>query len=237
MAPGVEVEHEGDERPLELGAGAEGGGEAGAGHLGAALEVEDAEGRPEVPVRPGGRRRRRGGSPTTRSTRLAVGVGAAGEARVGEVGEGGFEVGEDGLGLGEAGLAGADVVLEPGHGGDLGRGVAPLLLELTDRAAGLVAPALEVLDLDQAGAALGVEGEPAVERLGGGAAGGEAGAHPLGVAAEEVAGQHDGGSVLAAREGGQRGGEGARGEVRRRTRRVDAAAGCCVRSGQEPRFG
>ena len=35
-------------------AGAEGDGEAGAGELGAALEVEDAELRPEVPVRLGG---------------------------------------------------------------------------------------------------------------------------------------------------------------------------------------
>ena len=50
----VEVEHELDERPLEPGAGPEVGGEAGAGHLGAALEVEDAEIGPQVPVRLGG---------------------------------------------------------------------------------------------------------------------------------------------------------------------------------------
>ena len=46
----MEVEHEVDQRPLEPGTGAEVDGEAGAGDLGAALEVEDAEGRAEVPV-------------------------------------------------------------------------------------------------------------------------------------------------------------------------------------------
>src|SRR5258707_8094017 len=50
VAAGMDVQHEVDERPLEQGAGAEVDGEAGAGELGAALEVEDAELGPQVPV-------------------------------------------------------------------------------------------------------------------------------------------------------------------------------------------
>ena len=49
---GVDVEEEVDERALERRAGAAVDGEAGAGDLGAALEVEDAEPLRDVPVRP-----------------------------------------------------------------------------------------------------------------------------------------------------------------------------------------
>ena len=50
-ARGVEVEHERDQRPLERGTGTPEHGETGARDRGGALEVEDAERRPEIPVR------------------------------------------------------------------------------------------------------------------------------------------------------------------------------------------
>jgi len=48
---GVQRQHEVDQRAFQLGAGAEQHGEAGAGDLGGALEVDDAELRAQIPVR------------------------------------------------------------------------------------------------------------------------------------------------------------------------------------------
>ena len=86
MLARVQVEHEADERPLERGAGAEESGEARPGELRAALEVEDAELGAQVPVRLGLEVEVRG-SPTTRSTRLALSSAPRGTECVREVGQ------------------------------------------------------------------------------------------------------------------------------------------------------
>ena len=126
---GVQVEHEGDQRALESRAGAEGDGEARAGELGAALEVEDAQRRPEVPVRLGLEVEPRG-SPTTRSTRFALSSAPRdrGSRRAGWGGAHSSSA-SGRVELAESRLLRLDGALEAADLGDLGRGVAPLLLE------------------------------------------------------------------------------------------------------------
>ena len=159
---GVEVEHEVDQRPLEQGPGPEVDREAGAGELGAAFEIQDAERRPEVPVGLGWKVE---GARGAHRALAAVGglVLAHRDAVVRQVGQGVLDGQQLGLDRLEAPFDLLDAPLELAHGGDLGRGVAAALLDLADGPAGLVALALEVLDLDQGRAPFGVEHLPGVE--------------------------------------------------------------------------
>ena len=89
-----------------------------------------------------------------------------------------------------------DAPLELADGGDLGRGVAALLLDLADGAAGLVALPLELLGLAEGGAPFGVEQQPGVERRRVRIAVEKALADLFGIVAEEVSGKHDAGVYL-----------------------------------------
>ena len=96
---GVEVEHEVGEGALEAGAGAELQDEAGAGDLGGALEVEDAERFADLPVRLG--REVEGGDRAPGLLDDVVVLGdAGGYGVVGKVGEGLEELAELEVGVG-----------------------------------------------------------------------------------------------------------------------------------------
>src|SRR6185436_17780244 len=186
---GVEVEHQRDERPLEPRAGAEVGGEARAGELGAALEVEDAEPRSEVPVR---LRREVEARRLADDALDAVGalVGAHRHALVRQVGQRQLEARKLAFDGGELPFLRFDLALEPRHRRDRLVGVVALSLELADLLARRVAVALLLLDGADRGAALLVEGEPACDEIGIAVACREGRAHAFGVVTEELAGQH-----------------------------------------------
>ena len=159
----VEVEHEGDQGALQPGARSEVDREAGAGDLGAALEVKDAECRPQVPVRLGLEVER----PRLAHDLLNPVRGlvlADRDAGVGEVRQGQLDASQFGIDGGQAGLQLLDAGLAAPDLGDGLGGVGPLLLELADLPAGVVAPPLEILHLDQLGAPLGVELQPGVQQ-------------------------------------------------------------------------
>ena len=158
---GVQVEHEGDEGAFQPGTSTEVDGETGPRQLGAAFEVEDAELRSKVPVRLG---------------RKAVGAGLADPAHfdvgrlvrphrhrhIGQVRNPHFEVDELLVDPREAPFELLDPDLHLADFGHLGSGIATRLLDLADLLAGVVAPALQLLHFDQAGAAFAVEFVPAV---------------------------------------------------------------------------
>ena len=187
---GVQVEHEVDQRPLEPRPEAPVDGKAGAGELGAALEVEDAQLRSEIPVCLGleveGRR-----LPHQPLHPVGGFVLAQRHAVVRQVGQLQLDLGQLGVDGAHALLEGADAALEAAHLGDLAGGVAALALDLADLAARLVAPLLELFQLDQHRSATGVEAGPAIHQIRIVAAAGDQVTHPLGGAAQEISRQHD----------------------------------------------
>ena len=91
MLTGVEVEHEGGEGSLEAGALGEVDREAGTGDLGGSVEVEDAEGFTDLPVRLGGEGEGGRAAPGVDDYVVVLGV-AGGDGVGGEVGKGLEEV-------------------------------------------------------------------------------------------------------------------------------------------------
>ncbi len=102
------------------------------------------------------------------------------------------------------------MLLETRHRGDLGRGVAAALLDRADGTAGLVALALELLDLDERRPPLRVQAQPGLRQGGIDPAARQPLDDALRVVAHEVPGQH-GRAVYLAR---------LRGAMRRLVRRV-----------------
>src|SRR6185295_14319768 len=186
-----EVQHEIDKGALKQGAGAEVDGEAGAGELGTALEVEDAERRAEVPVGLG-LEVELTGDPYRPLDAVGALVLADRDAFVRQVRKSLLDRQQLRLDRLEARLQLLDTRLEPAHRRDLLGGVASALLDLPDGAARLVALALEVLHLDESRAPFGVEPQPGVERRRVRIALEQTLAHLLGFVAEEVAGEHGG---------------------------------------------
>ena len=140
---GVEVEHEVGEGSLEAGAGAELQDEAGAGDLGGALEVEDAEGFADLPVGLGGEVEGGDGAPGLLDDVVELG-GAGGDGVMGKVGEGLEELAKFEVGFGGAGFELLGLFFERGGlGGDEGD-------------VGSFAP--EAAELRREGVALGLEG-------------------------------------------------------------------------------
>ncbi len=188
---GVEVEHERDERPLERGAGAEQRGEARSCDLGAALEVEDAELGPEVPVRLGREveAARHADHPFDPVGAL---VGAARHRVVRQVRQPQLDHSELGVDRRDAGVERLDLALESADRRDLDRRVLAPRLEPADRLAGFVAAPLELLEAHQGVAPFAVERLPGVQRAGILAAVGEGAMNAVGVVAEQFAREHDG---------------------------------------------
>ncbi len=189
MVRGVQVEHEGDQSPLEPRRGSPVDGETRPGDLGGALEIEDAQRRSEVPVGLG----LEGKPPRLADLPLDPVRGLVPSARhrlVRQVGEAKLDRGERRLELPQPALEPVDARLELAHRRHLRAGVAAFGLDGSDRLGGLVAPALELLDLGDSGAALGVEAQPLLERCELGAAGRERCAHARGVLAQPLSIQH-----------------------------------------------
>jgi hypothetical protein len=153
----VRVEHEVDEGAFEFGAEAGVDSEAGAGDFGGAFEVENAEGRAEVPVGLGGEVELRDLAAFV-DFGVAGGGGACGNGFVGEVGDGGEEVVEAGVDLFGLFFQLGDFVADGADFGLLVGGVGAGLFELGDFGGFGVAGGFEGLRFGDGGAALGVEG-------------------------------------------------------------------------------
>ncbi len=162
----MEVEHEVGEGALEAGTLAEVDDEAGAGDLGGAVEVEDAEGLAELPVGLGGEVEGGDFAPGFFEA-VAVLVLADRDVVLGEVGQGLEDGAEAVVGLGGGGLEGVDLGLELagllGLGGGVGAGAA----ELGDLLGELVALGLEGLELGDGVATGAVDGGEVAEGDGG----------------------------------------------------------------------
>ena len=136
MLAGVQIEHQGRQRPLQPRTGTEVGGEARTGDLGAALEVENAELGAQVPVRPGLE------AEVARLADLALlavrlFVCPHRHRVVRQVGQRQLDVVELPLELGGALVLCFDLALELTDGLDLLVGAEPLRLELADLLAAL----------------------------------------------------------------------------------------------------
>ncbi len=191
VAPGVEVEHVGDQGALEHRPAALENREAARGHGHGALEVDDVELRPEVPVGLGLEVEGRRLAPAPLDPVGAL-VGALGNARMNQVRDRQLEGAELLLELAGAVLELLGPAAERRHLRleGFGLGLPALPEQGADRLRARVAPRLQLLDLDQSRAPGGVDLEQAIERRLR-AARLEHAADALGVAAEQFAGEHD----------------------------------------------
>ena len=155
----------------------------------AALEVEDAELGAEVPVRL---------RLEVEATRLAdhaldpIGalVGAPRHRLVRQVGQAQLDRGELPIDDAHARVELADLSLERGDRGDRFGGILATRLEPADRLTGLVAAPLELLQPGQRLSPLEIEAAPRFERRGLLAPIREATRHALGIATEQISGEH-----------------------------------------------
>ncbi len=186
---GLPVQHKADEGPLQLGAEAFQHGEARAAQLGGPVQIEDAQGRPQLHVVLG----RGEGGRGAPALDLPVGVlvPAGGDAGVGRVGQGGKEVPEGGLQFPLRGLQGLEPVAHLPLLGDEGVRVLLGPLEAAHLVAHAVPLGLEGLGLLERGATAGVQVQVAGP-VQGVAPVGQASGHGVEVVAEEVGVDHGG---------------------------------------------
>ena len=189
MLLGVQVEHPGDQRALQAGAVAVEHVEARAAELDAAFEVDHAEGDAEFVVHFCGEGQRRGGTGDGAEDDVVVFVRADRRARVEHIGQRRGEVGELRLDAAEVGFEGRDLVADRAHFG-FARVAFGWVAHAADFLADGIAGSAECFALGEDFAALHVEGEDGVERIGIAAAGGEHGADGVGFLADEVNVEH-----------------------------------------------
>ena len=139
------------------------------GHARRPLEVDDAELDAEVPVRPAASKSNARGSPCRRTSTFSAALAPTGHALVRQVRQPQQHLAPLALQALERGVELLDLVGPPLVGVEQRRGVTPLLLQLCDLLAGLVAIALEVLHGRDQATSFRVHGRELVEqRIGGG---------------------------------------------------------------------
>jgi len=161
---GLQIEHEVDQGAFQASSGAEVGGEAGAGELGTTFEIEDTEGRTEVPMSLRLEVEGRGFADLAVAPIVGF-TGAFGDGLVGDIGETQLGVAQLFLDLGEALAELFDSHFALRDRGDLLAGIAAFALDEADRSTRLVAFVFEVFDLHQGGTTLGVELLPTDEQI------------------------------------------------------------------------
>jgi hypothetical protein len=158
----VNVEHECHERAIQSRGGAVEDGETRAGDLRRAIEVENAEGFPDVPVRLGREVERRSGSPRSLDAIRRL-VTADRNGLVGDVREVQLEIAEILLDGGKAIIELLDLVADALHRIDLRGRVLPALLERGDLLRCHVALVLQGLHAGDGAAAVRLQLQEAVE--------------------------------------------------------------------------
>ena len=166
MLAGVEVEHEVGEGALEACSLAEVDDEARAGDFGGAVEVEDAEGFTEFPVRLGGEGEGWDGAPGFFDAVVVLGF-AERDGGAGEIGERLQDLLEALVGGCGCLLERVGAVFEGAGLGHDGFGILPGALEGGDFCGEAVALGLEGFKLGDGVAALGVDGVEVAEERGG----------------------------------------------------------------------